>query len=315
MIEERERIIFDSHEQINIFKEYPFLRSIFSKAIFPVVNEGSTEYVTFSKIIEGPLMPLYKCTSRKYDEEIAMFQSIYTKKNAFFNPYNMPCVEDTKRRNESLELIEYLFKKQNKQLVKIDLRTLLLTSSKVSQADYSKILPSNVRFASFGKFKPLVVVYEAPVVSEKRPFLGKAYWGNILLWHQLIDKDRRETYTECFKNFYDSRHECIDIVSEPVVLVDSTDPFIEAVINKYEVLKPTDCQNLQRYLRYLSYLPLVVFNMESCLIFIEVLDNFEKILSESLHLQRPDEIFKRMKPNSSLYLRYLRECGMCFNQN
>jgi hypothetical protein len=52
--------------------------------------------------------------------------------------------------------------------------------------------------------------------------------------------------------------------------------------------------------------------MASCLIFIEVLDNLKKLIAESLCLQRPQELFKRMKPNSTVYFQYYEQKGMTY---
>ncbi|MGD0754580.1 MAG: hypothetical protein ABR927_05910 [Bacteroidales bacterium] len=160
--------------------------------------------------------------------------------------------------------------------------------------------------------KPFIVVLEYPIVTEKYQSLGFNYWGNILLWQKLTEKDRLTTYKKHFMDFKGGIYESIKLVKEPVVLIDSSDPFISAIIDKYDNLNPEECLHLQRYFHYLSYLPSVFFNLESCLIFIEVIENIEKLLCKSLSIQRPPEIFKRMKPNSSLYLQYFKNTLMNF---
>ena len=68
-------------------------------------------------------------------------------------------------------------------------------------------------------------------------------------------------------------------------------------------------QKALRYLKYLSYLPLVVNNLESCIIFLEVIDQLETELSELLEVEPPRPLFERMKPNSKVFLDYFKSFG------
>ncbi|MBI5540758.1 MAG: ATP-binding protein [Bacteroidia bacterium] len=293
-----------------LFGNLPFLNSVLSRILFPIIKNGTLGWALFNEILESETIPLYRCNSYEYKEEISLYLKANKQGKAFFNPYRMPTVGNIFNDNASSELVEYLYKQKNPKFEKIDLRTLLLNISKPIKVDYSKILPSNVQFASFGELKPLIVVNEYPKVKEKHNYLGCSYWGNILLWHQLIEKSRRNVYTKSLRDYKDERYECIQTIEEHTVLVDSTDIFIAEIIKAYDNLNPDQCQLLKRYFKYLSYLPLVINNMESCLIFIEVIDSIEDSLSVSLGLKRPQELFKRMKPNSKLYLQYFTKCGM-----
>ncbi|HZK93701.1 MAG TPA: ATP-binding protein [Prolixibacteraceae bacterium] len=291
-------------------ENFPFLNSVLSRIPLPLVTDGTLEWALFNEILEGETISLYKCNSNEYKEEISVYCKANKQGKTFFNPYRMPKVTNIYNDNESFELIEYLYKQKNPKFEKSDLRTLLINISKPLKGDYSKILPSNVKFASFGELKPVVVVHKYPTVKEKHYYFGSSYWGNILLWNQLIEKDRRRAYIKSLRDYSDRRYESIKTVVEHTVLVDSTDSFMAAIIKKYDDLNIDQCQTLKRYFKYLSYLPLVVHNMASCLIFIEVIDSIEHSLSVSLGLKRPQELFKRMQPNSKLYLQYFKKNDM-----
>lgn len=296
----------------DLLEKYPFIHSVINVAPFPVVTGKAFSWATLSQIPRMPNMDLYKCTSMEYKKEVTIYSKIRIGKKAFFNPYDLPYVGRAWLADESLDLIEHIFKLHNKPLNQIDLRTLLVSISKPVKISYSKILPKNVKLCSFGNLKPLIVVLKKPKVFEKEAFFGQSYWGNILLWHKLTEKDRHSTYIKCLNEYSGDRFESIKLIEEHIVLIDSTDPFISDILRRYEALKSAECQVLQRYFKYLSYLPLVVHNMESCLIFLNVLDNIEKELSELLSLHRPVELFTRMKPDSSVYLQYLKKCGLSY---
>jgi hypothetical protein len=308
------RISIDELKYDGILEAYPFLHSILTKAQFPIVCGGVQKWATFAEILQNTVMDIYNCTSFDITSEIEIFCKLSGNGNAFFNPYRTPYVGYVSKRNQLISLIDYSYMDQKGSLTRIDLRSLIIKAAKSIDTDYNRILPSNVQFASFGEFKPIVVVLKNPKVSEKEPYLGSAYWGNILLWHQLIDKDRHDTYSEVFRGYFDERYECITLLEEPVVLIDYTDPFISLVISKYNELTPYDVQILRRYFKYLSYFPLVVHNLESCLIFIEVIDCIEKQLSENLDLQRPEQLFSRMGSISKLYLKYLKKYGIAYDE-
>jgi hypothetical protein len=306
------RLHLENFEYKDLQLKYPFLRSYLDNILFPVVIQGKLKYSNFTEVLESEQIPVYKCSSRKYKEEISLFCRLNKKGNAVFNPYKMPEISEDTDYEKSANLLEYIYLLHKSQIQKIDLRTLLLEISRPNKKKFSKILPTNIQFASFGKLKPFIVVLEYPMVSEKPQTLGFSYWGNILLWQKLTDEDRFTEYKKHFMDFKGSIYENISIVKEPVVLIDSSDPFISAIIDKYDDLKPEDCQVIQRYFQYLCYLPLVFLNIESCLIFIEAIENAEKQLSKSLSIPRPPDIFKRMGSNSSLYLQYFKNTLMDF---
>ena len=73
-------------------------------------------------------------------------------------------------------------------------------------------------------------------------------------------------------------------------------------------------EKVQRYFKYLAYLPLVVNDLSSCLIFLEVIDNLEAEIASSLKIERPLPLFDRMKPQSKLFLDYFHKFGIKYTE-
>ena len=306
------RVYIEKFDFKEMSLKFPLLSCFLDNIVFPLVKQGRLEYSFFNEILESDQIPIYYLSSNKYNEEITLFLNLNKDGSAVFNPYKMPEITEEDDDIETINLFEYIYLLNKPRIDKIDLRNLLLSVSKPNRNNYSKILPANVQFASFGKLKPFIVVLEYPIVTEKYHSLGFSYWGNILLWQKLTEKERLTAYKKHFMDIKGGIFESVELVKEPVVLIDSSDPFISAIIAKYDNLNPEECLHLQRYFHYLSYLPSVFLNLESCIIFLEAIENIEKLLCKSLSIQRPPEIFKRMKPNSSLYLQYFKNTVMNF---
>jgi hypothetical protein len=174
-------------------------------------------------------------------------------------------------------------------------------------------MPDNVRLATFGSnVQPLVVVREPCVVKSRLESLGSAYWGNILLWKQLLDKGRAASYLNAIKDSFDDRLERISIVKEHTVYIDLSDAFVNSIFEerKKGEFGNNISENVRRYLKYLSYVPLVVHEFASCLICLEAIDRLEAEIAISLKIKRPLPLFQRMKPSSKLFLEYFMRFGL-----
>ena len=290
--------LLDEQENINFLKEYPFLYCILEKAPFPLIHDCELKWATFNDILDNEKVYFYECNSKSYSDEISLFCKVFDKSKAFFNPYRMPDVYTSIDNDEYINLIEYICNAKGVQLDKINLRTLLLEIAKPSQIDYSNILPSNMKFASFDEYKPLIVIQEYPKIATKKLSLALIYADRLLL-QELIEQDTLKEYEKSYFSIDE-----LKIINEAVVLIDSTDPFINSILNKYNDLKETDYIILKRYFKYLTFLPFVMKKREVRLIFIELLGNIEKAIAESLCLEKPAFVFSRMKPNSNLFSKY-----------
>jgi HSP90 family molecular chaperone len=308
MIDSNEFIEKFNHNDLQL--KYPFLNCILNKILFPSISSKDIEFLSFDEIIERKEMCLYGCNSKNYREEMTLLLESKKAYNVFLNPYQMPEVSESTIDERCTNLLDYILEVKNSTHERIDLRNFLIDNSKLVKNDFSKILPSTVRLATFGKFKPLIVVLESPKVKFANSNYGYWYMGNTLLWQQLLEKSRLTNYINGIKESFMEDFDEVNIVENPVVLIDSSDPFIASILNKYSELSDEECLILKRYFMYLIYLPIVFYNIHSCLIFIEVIENIEKSISSSLSITRPIEIFKRMKPNSNLYLEYYKKNGM-----
>jgi hypothetical protein len=146
--------------------------------------------------------------------------------------------------------------------------------------------------------------------------MGASYWGNIILWKQLLQRARANSYLDSIEDYHDDRFRSLKLIEEPVVLLDRSDPFVKSLVNAYERegFDNRIAQKVVRYVRYLSYLPLVVHNLASCIVFLEVVDELEAELSSDLKLRRPRQVFARMKPSSKLFLQYFARFGLKYTE-
>lgn len=308
IIENRARITIDNIK--DNFKYNPLMRAFFYNALFPVVG-NKVVYKTLNDIISRDDAIFYKSTISGYILEMELYQKAPNDSKMVFVPYDLPSPADEVEEFEcSMELIEYLCIINGKNYISKDLRNILLEKVIIDPNDYKRICPCNVCFATFGELKPLVVVKDFPILSEESPFLGRSYWGNQLLFWKMIDIERVEDYKRCFRLFSDKRYESIKLVQEHTVLIDSSDAFINSILNNYA--KFTDEQSLivYRYFNYLAYLPLIMPNLESLQISVEVIDDLEKQIASFIPIARPQNIFERMEPNGAVYANYLYNNGM-----
>jgi hypothetical protein len=304
MIEDR--FIFNNLSANDLFNRHPFLHSFFKLAPFPLFVNGKLEYCSAAQIVNNEEVTIYQCASENYQREVMLFKDNLPSTNIVFKPYRLPSVEI--KDGYFVDLMQYLVELKGKSYQKKDLRTLLLSIAKQDENDYSSIAPPNVRFATFENFKPLVVVLEPPVVTEHSPGMGSAYWGNILLFWELLDADRIDSIKQNLR--YPERFDCIELVSLPIVLLDSSDDFIRIILNMEQKIAASHKQLIIKYFKFLAFLPLVINQIYSCLIFIEVVNSLEEQIASILSIERPDNFLSRLKPDSRLYMEYFEKYGI-----
>lgn len=291
-----------------LLEKEPFLHSFYKCALYPVVSEKGTEYSSLSDLLGANDNVFFKCASARYTDDAKLFQESLNSKVVLM-PYHLPTISDIKgNAKEYTGFIKYLCIQHGKKYRERDLRMVLLENAVQDINEYKSICPSNVRFATFGKLKPLIVVLEFPLVSEEYKYLGSAYWGNQLLFWELINPERKDEYRRVFETF--KKLECIKLVKEHVVLLDSSDPFINMILKNEGKFTTEQTKLILRYFKYLSFLPWILCNLESCQIFIEVLDRMEEEIASLISIDRPPCLFNRMKPNSSIYIKYFDRYGL-----
>lgn len=312
-----DRFYIEEESEAQLFYQYPFLEAFFNRALFPVMSNGKLDFVVLKSALDINQLSIYQCCSRKPRDEIDFVYKLSEEESLIFNPYKMPMIRYTKRRGQFIDLLKWLMLSRGKQCKYTDLRAILINNCIVLGEHYPELLPENVKLAKFNKdVKPLIVVYKNPIVHEEQCYLGNSYWGNIILWSTLLDSKRRNGYLETITSHDRHGIESICILAEPIVVVDASDDFIKAILKIRErgKIDKEISDKIYRYFKYLSYLPLVIHNMASCIIFIEVLDKLEEDISKSLQIQRPKEIFRRMEPHSQVYLEYFQNFGIEYDQ-
>ena len=187
---------------------------------------------------------------------------------------------------------------------KLDLREILVNQAEEVGIHYPDILPDNVRLVSFSAVvQPLVVLFKPPIFEGLRNQLGSSYWGNILLWEDLLDSKRAAHYTHRIRKSWLKGVKILDV---PIIYVDSSDSFVQSVLEQRKK-GPFDDRlsaKVYRYFKYLQYLPLAIYNESSCIIFFEVIDSLEQEIAGLLGAACPPPFVDRLKPDSKLFLAY-----------
>lgn len=295
------------------FEIDPFWQSFINRVLFPVKSQGKVEFQRLGDVKDDEIT-FYRLSSRDALREINLVSRFIDGNRAtIFDPYDTPEIEVDEEEDHD-NLVCLFLRKEGKGVHYADLMSLLVENCHPIDEDFEDLVPSNVKPAEFPQnWRSLVVIYKKPVVLQKKVTLGSAYWGNILLWKNLVGDERaREDLKDAWAMHEHSQD--IELLSEPMVYVDAKDEFLERVLDcrrKTRLDRKTSGMVL-RYLKYLSYLPLVICNLSSCLIFLEVLDKLEEEIADALDFEVPRPLLQRMGANGVVYLDYLYHYGISY---
>jgi len=315
MIRERLKLYIESESQP--LEKIPFMKAFLDHAPFLMLTDSEISNVRLSQVMDKDSFLLYNCCSKSLSQELDLVSQLSGKSSLLLNPYVTPFVETRHDPDARTRLLPYLLHRAGRLQKEITLRDLLIENSSVNNSELASLLPENVRLATFPEgVNPLVVVCKNAVVETRRYRMGSAYWGNILLWKQILHRERLNTYLASISELYDDRFDRVRLIQEPLVYVDQSDSFVRSLLSakEREAFDTATWQKVLRYLKYLSYLPLVINNLESCIIFLEVIDQLETELSEFLCIERPSPLFERMKPNGKLFFDYFRLFGLSYTE-
>ena len=306
---------FRANSEAELLKSYPFLRSFIDQAPFLIVSNKEVSVLDCLRALDGEELTIYNCCSESLSDELSVVSKLSNVTSLVVNPYILPIIRSKRGERDSRGLLEFLLSERGIRHTELDLRQMLISDATEMDNSYPELLPDNVSLVTFAHgLQPLVVVHEQPVVQNDEPYFGSAYWGNISLWKKLLDRERVASYLDAIRDSRNYRFEAIEIIDEHSVYVDSSDAFIRSVL---DVRKGGEFDNqisekVRRYFKYLSYLPLALNDLISCLIFLEVIDKLEAEIAGSLEVARPLPLFQRMRPDSKLFLEYFLKFGLAY---
>jgi hypothetical protein len=306
------RISYTIESEFDFFLEEPFYKSFFRNAPFLVLQDDRQQYMTLEDFMTNDCINVCRCSSIHNGHEMRLLKESGNQGPILVNPYNLPGERgrDTLNRGFKIDLVEKIAILRGKQYKQVDLRDLLLSIATFDVNDYSKIAPPNVEFASFGESKPLCVIKEYPRVSVDELSLDHGYWGNIFLFWDLLEPERNDMYRGILEAEFGKRYSEIILKTPPQVLLDSSDVFIKEILKHMDDINEASAELVNRYFRYLSFLPFVMGNLSSLLVCIESIDNLEKLISQAIGIDRPEGIFNRLAPNAHVYKRYWDTYGI-----
>jgi hypothetical protein len=221
MIEDRLWLRDDS-EKIQVL-ENPFYRNFLQHAPFPILSNGKISFVECEHALNRDELSVYNCCS--LPDELKLLLRVYKGPPLLLNPYNLPVIENEQGNRD--DLLTFLLTRRSIRHSALDLRQILINQAVEIDIRYTELMPSNVRAARFKHgLHPLVVVYKPAVVKKEEWAVGANYWGNILLWKKLLDKERVSSYMDAIRKFHGRGLERIEILDEPIVYVDLACPRI-----------------------------------------------------------------------------------------
>lgn len=301
---------FDSLGEL--FEAEPTLKSLMESLVYPVSLQKEMRFLKFNELEQNKIK-VYNINSLKPTEEMKLVVNfLELSETVLFNPFALPF----KFKNEKhyQDLLVVMLKVKGLKVDSVNCFELILKNTTTYPFPFPDILPENVELVHFPiGWKPIVMIKQkARMVSKDKIQLGSAYWGNISLWKKLVGE---EVCSELFPNLgWRGRNiQSVKVVSDQIVIVDAKDAFVEKVVearSKKEFDKLTT-DKVQRYFSYLSYLPLVLGEVCSCIIFLEVLDRLEKEIARILGFEPPNILLKRLEPVASFYIQQI-ETGYNF---
>jgi hypothetical protein len=288
---------------LSTFNNYPLIRSAVAEIFFPVLSRGRLEFLTLPKI-ENTHMVLFYLTSRNPFKEIEVVSRLMGANDlTIFDPYferlNWQIVLQNK---DYFSLIGSILRYRGKTICEKDLSVLIIDKAVMVDQKFGELVPPNFKLVKFpNSIKPLVIYSEKPIILVKEYSFGSAYYGNILLWQTLIKEKADLKELELGVDYLND----IELVSEPTILIDSEDEFIRQVLSsqRNKTVDQTTSEKIKRYFTHLKFLPLAVYNLTSCVVFLDVLDNLEKEIAKTLGFDPPQFLLKRI---DQMYLQAIR---------
>ena len=300
------RYVFDEPFS-QLINSIPFLKSFIKNMLFPNIVEDRISFLHFDEVIKLKNVTIYNSCSHDIENEIAMVRSAITCNDYIFNPYKMPKIK-VKKSEDCIDLLASAFDENEMKYEEADLNSILVATATKLRIDYKDLIPKNITPVVFNSsLHPLVVIQKQAVVAKKRHSCGKTYWGALLVWKKLMDGGRFKKFMQILPSSYD----CIIEKSAPKVLIDSEDNFIRMIFEKRQQ-GPFDkklTNDIYRYFTYISYLPLMINQLCSC-IALELIDNLENSIANTLNCPQPEPILNRMRTIGKLWYYYFDENGL-----
>lgn len=277
----------------------PNIRFYFDNSLFPSIVQNVSNFILFDDVLKLKQICLIRCAVSTYSDILQIISSEASKENYIICPYSLPLIGDMD--DEKDNLLKYLCLCNGITYTEKDLRKILVENATISEIDYSSFCPSNVKFADFGKFKPIVVKYIEPCAVEDEEELDSSFWVcKEYIW-RLLDSDRRKKYESVTIYRYGEGENSINIVEEYVVLIDRTDQFIEQILVRANQFSEAQTELVNRYLQYLSIMP-YISTYGGNEIYVEIIDSLERDIAKSFLIERPEPVYDRMSPNCGVYL-------------
>ncbi len=310
MLDYRHSYKFDNQKKFSEFlEENPFFISFFKKVYYPLVKESTVELILLGELRNYNELTIYK--SRVSDSlfELSLIKKYLNKEQIYlYDLYKLDITIYDKDQNKHLDYF-FQFLPNILNFNTFCIFDIILEKLIPVENLLDKIADDTIEFAKFPEdLNTLVLIKEKAKVKIKGLAHGSAYWGSHLLFKCLISTSR---LNEMFQNLpRKKRHliEYLEVISEQIVYININDKFIQKIFNLREkiVSKVKIKELVFRYLKYISFLPYIFVEISFYIYYFEIIDYLEIEISQSLEIEKPEPILKRMGKIGNIILDYYR---------
>lgn len=310
MLDYRHHYKFNNQKKMSEFlEENPFFISFFKKVYYPLIKENKVELILLGELRNYTELNIYK--SRVSDPlfELSLIKKYLNKEQIYlYDLYKLDIKIIDTDQNKYFDYL-YQFLPHLLNFNTFCIFDIILEKSIPVENHIDKITDDCMEFIKFPEeLNAVVLIKEKAKVKIKKFSHGSAYWGSLSLFKCLISPSR---LNEMFQNLpSEKRHyiEYLEVISEPLVYINMNDKFIQNFFNLREKIfsKVKIKELVFRYLKYISYLPYILVNLSSLIYYFEIIDYLEIKISQSLEIEKPEPILKRMGKIGKIILDYYR---------
>lgn len=308
MLDYRHHYKFNNQKEFSEFlEENPFFISFFKKVYYPLVKESMVKLILLGELRNYTELNIYKSRISDSLFELSLIEKYLNKEQIYlYDLYKLDIKIFDNDQNKYLDYF-YQFLPNILNFNTFCIIDIILENLIPVENHLDKITDDTIEFAKFPEdLNAVILIKEKAKVKTKHLTHGRAYWGNLLLFKSLISTSR---LNEMFQNLpSEKRHyvEYLEVISEPIVYINMNDKFIQNLFNLREEIfsKAKIKEMVFRYLKYISFLPYILVNISSLIYYFEIIDYLEIEISQSLEIEKPEPILKRMGKIGKIILDY-----------
>lgn len=310
MLDYRHRYKFNNQKEFSEFLgENPFFISFFHKVYYPIVKDSKVELILLEELKTYNELTIYKSRVSDYLFELSLIEKHLNQEQIYI--YDLYKLDITINDHDQNKIFDYfiLFLPKLINFNTLCIFDIILEKLIPVENHLDKITDDTIEFAKFpDDLNTLVLIKEKAKVKIKKLTLGSAYWAPHLLFKGLISTSRLNEMFQYLPRKKKHYIEFLEVISEQIVYINIKDKFIQNFFNLREKIfsKVKTKELVSRYLKYISFLPYIFVDISFYIYYFEIIDYLEITISQSLEIDKPEPLLKRMGKIGNIILDYYR---------